>query len=56
MILDFDRVAVMDQGRVVEYDSPSVLLARQSMFRALHDSARRGQYRAEDLEISAVGT
>lgn len=26
-ILDFDRVVVLDQGRIVECDSPNVLLA-----------------------------
>ncbi|KAF1972252.1 putative multidrug resistance protein [Bimuria novae-zelandiae CBS 107.79] len=30
-ILDFDRIAVMDHGRVVEYDSPSALMANQSI-------------------------
>ena len=25
-ILDFDRIIVLDQGQVVEYDSPTVLI------------------------------
>jgi ABC-type multidrug transport system fused ATPase/permease subunit len=40
-ILDFDRIAVMDAGKIVEYDSPTALMAKQSMFRALYDSSNR---------------
>lgn len=35
-ILDYDKIAVMDAGEVVEYDSPKDLLAHsQSLFSAL---------------------
>jgi ATP-binding cassette subfamily C (CFTR/MRP) protein 1 len=40
-ILDFDRVAVMDKGSLVDIDEPKKLLARNSMFRALYDASRR---------------
>lgn len=39
-ILDFDRVVMMDKGRVVEFDSPSALLARDSAFKRLFESTR----------------
>ena len=32
----FDRVAVMDRGRMVECDSPQSLLRRESLFRDLY--------------------
>jgi ABC-type multidrug transport system fused ATPase/permease subunit len=39
-ILDFDKVLVLDQGHVAEFDSPSVLLANPSgKFRAMFDSS-----------------
>uniref|UniRef100_W5NE66 ATP-binding cassette sub-family C member 5 n=3 Tax=Lepisosteus oculatus TaxID=7918 RepID=W5NE66_LEPOC len=39
-VLDCDRVLVLDQGEVVEFDAPSVLLARKdSCFRALVEAA-----------------
>lgn len=31
----FDRVAVLNQGRIVEYDMPKALLNRESAFREL---------------------
>lgn len=37
-ILDFDKIAVLDAGRLVEYDSPKALLSRRSRFRTLYDS------------------
>ncbi|KAF2638302.1 putative ABC multidrug transporter [Massarina eburnea CBS 473.64] len=39
-IIDFDRIAVLDQGRAVEYDSPSALMSKPSMFKSLYDSSR----------------
>ena len=42
-ILDFDRVAVMDKGQIVECDDPRVLLQRSSLFRSLYDSFRLKQ-------------
>ncbi|CAM9655882.1 unnamed protein product, partial [Ectocarpus fasciculatus] len=38
-IMDSDKIVVMDQGRVAEYDSPSVLLSQPtSMFKQLADN------------------
>jgi ATP-binding cassette, subfamily C (CFTR/MRP), member 1 len=36
-ILDFDRIAVLDRGRLVECSSPEKLLAAESAFSALYD-------------------
>ncbi|CAG8925975.1 unnamed protein product [Penicillium salamii] len=38
-ILDFDKIAVMENGRIVEYDSPAALLSREgSAFKALYET------------------
>jgi ABC-type iron transport system FetAB ATPase subunit len=37
-ILDFHRIAVLDSGKVIEYDKPSKLLSRPSHFRELYGS------------------
>ncbi|CAG8000629.1 unnamed protein product [Penicillium salamii] len=38
-ILDFDKIAVMENGRIVEYGSPAVLLSREgSAFKALYET------------------
>ena len=39
-ILDFDLVVVLDGGRLVECDSPTALLARESEFRDLYRSGK----------------
>lgn len=40
-ILDFDKIAFLHKGRVVEFDTPMNLLSRQdSAFKALYESAR----------------
>lgn len=39
-ILDFDKVAVLDKGRLVEYDAPQALLQTDgSAFKALYESS-----------------
>ncbi|KAG9231678.1 putative multidrug resistance-associated protein [Amylocarpus encephaloides] len=37
-ILDFDKVAVLSEGQLVEFDSPQVLLEQPSAFRELYNS------------------
>ncbi|KAJ5652269.1 multidrug resistance protein MDR [Penicillium longicatenatum] len=40
-LLDYDRIAVIDDGRVVEYDTPAALLSnRESLFMRLCDEER----------------
>lgn len=39
-ILDFDRVALMDEGRLVEFDRPYALLERESGFKKLYESSK----------------
>ena len=36
-VADFDKVLVLQDGHVMEYDSPQNLLARDSMFKMLWD-------------------
>jgi ATP-binding cassette subfamily C (CFTR/MRP) protein 1 len=38
---DFDRVVVMDQGRVIEFDTPDELLSRSSVFKELYHTQRK---------------
>lgn len=35
-IIDFDAVAVLDQGKIIEHDCPQNLLSRDSAFRELY--------------------
>lgn len=38
-ILDFDKVALMENGRIVEFDTPKALLSRKgSAFKILYDT------------------
>ena len=40
-VLDFDRIAVLDQGALVEYDSPGNLIKKDAgAFRSLYDSQK----------------
>ena len=41
-ILDFDKVAVLRAGEVVEYDEPRRLLERDSLFRRLYGAGGSG--------------
>ena len=39
-VLDYDKVLVMDSGKVVEFDSPRILLERRdSVFSGLYNSS-----------------
>lgn len=41
-ILDYDKIAFMDHGRVVEFDTPKALLSQEgSAFKAMFDTFRR---------------
>jgi len=54
-VIDFDRIAVMDKGKVAEYDAPSTLLANQrSLFSKLVDSA--GASTAAELRNRAISS
>lgn len=37
-ILDYDRIAVFDTGRLIEFDTPAALLAKESAFKSLYTS------------------
>lgn len=41
-VLDFDKIAFMDHGRVVEFDTPKSLLSREgSAFKRMFDTFRQ---------------
>ena len=42
-LLDFDKIAVMNNGRLVEFDTPGSLLSKPSEFRVLYDAMRSRQ-------------
>lgn len=39
----YDKVAVIDAGRLIEYDATGKLLSRDSAFRKLHEATLRHQ-------------
>lgn len=39
-ILAFDRVAVLESGKLVEYGQPGELLQSESVFKALYEASR----------------
>ena len=39
-IIDYDKVIVMDSGKVAEFDTPSNLLSRSSLFKSIVDQSR----------------
>ncbi|KAL3424877.1 ABC transporter [Phlyctema vagabunda] len=41
-IMDSDRIAVLESGRLVEFDAPDALLSRDSAFSALYEDYKRG--------------
>jgi len=54
-ILDFDKVAVLDAGRLVEYDSPYNLLdVPGSAFGKLYNSALAEEEEEDDLSGKTV--
>ena len=42
-VLDFDKVAVLDGGVLVEFDNPYTLLSRPSAFNKLYNSSKQEQ-------------
>jgi ATP-binding cassette, subfamily C (CFTR/MRP), member 1 len=46
-ILDFDRVAMLDGGRVIEFDDPYALLNRESAFSKLYSNVVAEQHTEE---------
>ncbi|ORX66711.1 P-loop containing nucleoside triphosphate hydrolase protein [Linderina pennispora] len=44
-VMDSDRILVMDQGRVAEFDTPASLLARDSLFKSLVESMELNEKR-----------
>jgi ABC-type multidrug transport system fused ATPase/permease subunit len=47
-ILDFDNVALIDNGVVVEYGNPQQLLARPSAFKALYETYRKKSHGSDE--------
>jgi ATP-binding cassette subfamily C (CFTR/MRP) protein 1 len=54
-ILDFDRIAVLDRGMLVECDTPKKLLARESAFKRLYEVYSETREEVEDEVSSAIG-
>lgn len=48
-ILDFDRIVVLDSGRVVECESPATLLAQNSAFKRLYEMYETKREDTDDL-------
>lgn len=38
-VLDYDKIAVFDAGRLMEFDSPQQLLQKETIFRSLYETA-----------------
>ncbi|KAI9845011.1 MAG: hypothetical protein M1837_005155 [Sclerophora amabilis] len=63
-IMEFDRIAVLDDGQLVEFDEPKALLDRASMFRNLYEYSQTGvskkmlppQHVPSQRRISSIGT
>ena len=39
-IIDYDKIAVMDKGNIIEFDSPFNLLSRDSVFKEIVDESK----------------
>ena len=50
-ILDFDKVAVLDGGRLIEFDDPYTLLNRDSAFSKLYNTTIAEQH-TEEVEVN----
>jgi len=46
-IMDFDRIAVLDRGILIECDTPAALLARQSAFKQLYSTYKSEEEKKE---------
>lgn len=60
-ILDFDKVAMLDGGQLIEFDDPYALLNKDSAFSRLYNSAMAEQHTEEvqvedDIPTSATVT
>lgn len=53
-ILDYDRILVLDSGKVAEFDSPNELLKRDSIFRGLVRSSQ--QQSVNDKELGSTNS
>jgi ABC-type multidrug transport system fused ATPase/permease subunit len=42
-VLNFDKVAMLDKGKLVEFDSPRTLLGRESLFRDFYSASVQHQ-------------
>jgi ATP-binding cassette, subfamily C (CFTR/MRP), member 1 len=49
-ILDFDKVAMLDGGRLIEFDDPYVLLNRDSAFNRLYSTVVAEQ-QTEEVQV-----
>ena len=55
--MDFDKVAVLDGGRLVEFDSPHALLEMpESAFAKLYKAAMTGEDDAKEEEGDSVSS
>ncbi len=50
-ILDFDKVAVLDCGRLVEFDDPYALLNRDSAFSKLYNTTTADDRYVEEVLV-----
>lgn len=49
-ILDFDKVAMLDGGQLIEFDDPYALLNRESAFSKLYNNAMAEQI-TEEVQV-----